>query len=143
MAAVERDEPLIHHHFRGLEPAIDIRLFPAPLVGERYAGECRKIATLWHPLTGVLFVNFDVRVIETAGRIARSVEITDEAMRLQRLYVVVDRAERDLFIADTGPRRVPSVGDEDVNLTIVGEQFGELVLDELDLFRGDIEVPDI
>ena len=41
------------------------------------------------------------------------------------------------------PRCVPTVGNEDIDFTIVCKEFGELVLDQLDLLRRDIEVTNV
>jgi hypothetical protein len=51
------------------------------------------------------------------------VEVAEQAVGLQVLNMIIDVLERYLFISDAAPRRIPPIGDEDVDLPIAGEQL--------------------
>ncbi len=57
--------------------------------------------------------------------------------------MLIDIVERHLFIRDATPRRIPAIGDEDVEFAIAGEQLRQLIFDELDLDRCHVEMADV
>src|ERR1700752_1957845 len=57
--------------------------------------------------------------------------------------MLIDLPKRHLLVCDAAPRRVPSVCDEDIDLSIAREQLCQLILDELYLGRSHVEMADI
>ena len=121
MPAIERLKPLVHHGRHGLKLAIRVRLFPEPPIRKGHTGEGRKVTVLGNLLPRILFIRFDIGIVESAGRILTGVEVAEEAVGLETLDVLVDLVERDLFIRNAAPRSIPSISDEDVDLSIAGE----------------------
>src|SRR5580693_10194027 len=120
-----------------------VPLFPEPTVREGHTRKGRHVAVFRNLLSGILLKRFHIGIVESARRILTGVEIAEQAVGLQILYMLIDLLERHLFISDTAPRCIPSIGDEDVDLSIAGEQFRQLISDELYLGRSDVEMADI
>src|ERR1700741_5039915 len=57
--------------------------------------------------------------------------------------MLIDLPKQHLLIRDAAPRRVPSVGDDDIDLSIARQQLCQLILDELYLRRSHVEMADI
>src|ERR1700722_2913426 len=94
-------------------------------------------------LSSILLKSLYIGIVESARRILTGVEVAEEAVGLQILDMLIDLLERYLFIGDTAPRCILSIRDEDVDLSIAGEQFRQLISDELYLGRSDVEMADI
>jgi hypothetical protein len=75
-----------------------------------------------------------------ARRILTCIEIARSGSRAGDSKVLIDLVKRHLFIRDATPRRIPPIGDEDVDFAIFCEQLRQLIFDELDLGRWDIEM---
>src|ERR1700730_18153881 len=106
-------------------------------------GHTRKgwhVATLWDLLPCVLLKGFHIGIVESTGRILTGIEVADQAVGLQVLDMLINLMERHLFICDTAPRRIPAIGDEDVDLPIATEQLRQLVFNELNLSWCHVEI---
>src|SRR5271154_4288124 len=101
--------------------SVDVLLFPEPSVRKGHTRQSRYVAALRDLLSGILLKRFHIGIVESARRILTGVEVANEAVGLQVLDVLIDLAERYLFIRDTAPWRVPAIGDEDVDLPIASE----------------------
>src|SRR5580698_387220 len=109
MSAIQRLKPLVHHSCHRLEMAVDVLLFPEPPVRKCHTRQSWYIAALRDLLSGILLKRLHVGIVESARRILAGVEVADQAIGLQVLDVVIDLAERYLFIRDTAPWRVPAI----------------------------------
>ena len=105
---------------------------PAALQGQAGEGGQTVLAGA-DALACALFVGLDVGVEEGLAGVFGSVEVHDEAVGLERLDVAVDVLEGDVVVGDAAPGGVPAVDDEGADGAVVGEQLGELVLDQLDV----------
>ncbi len=91
-------------------------------------------ASLWSPTR--------LQFQETRRLATEALEALPDAQK-QVLDMRIDLLERHLFISDAAPRRIPSIGDEDVDFSIAGEQLRELIFNELYLGRSDVEMANI
>src|SRR5258708_32550330 len=97
-----------------------VPLFPEPTVRKGHTRKGRHVAVFRDLLSGILLKRLHIGVVESARRILTGVEVAEEAVGLQVLDVLIDFPERHLLIRDAAPRRIPSIGDEDVDLSIAG-----------------------
>src|SRR5260370_32003875 len=123
--------------------SIRVSLFPERTVRKGYTRKGRHVAVFRDLLSGILLKRLHIGIIESARRILTGVEVAEQAVGLQILDMFIDLPERYLFIRDPAPRRIPSIGDDDVDLSIACEQFRQLIFDELYLGRSDVEMADI
>src|SRR5713226_1137824 len=121
VSEIQWPKPLVNDSLHRLERSIRVSLLPEPSFGKGRTGEGRHVATFWDDLTGILLKSLHIGIVESARRILTGIEIAEQAVGLQVLDMGVDLMERYLFISDAGPRRIPSIGDEDVDFSIAGE----------------------
>src|SRR5260370_2423282 len=123
--------------------SIRVPLFPEPTARKGHTRKGRYVAVFRDLLSGILLKRLHIGIVESARRILTGVEIAEQAVGLQILDMLIDLRERYLFISNTAPRCIPSISNEDVDLSIAGEQFRQLISDELYLGRSDVEMADI
>src|SRR6266436_4781138 len=121
VSEIQWPKPVVNNSLYRLERSIRVSLLPEPSFGKGRTGEGRHVATVWDLLTGILLKSLHIGIVESARRILTGIEIAEQAVGLQVLDMGVDLMERYLFISDAGPRRIPSIGDEDVDFSIAGE----------------------
>src|SRR6266850_3046360 len=143
VSEIQWPKPLVNDGLHRLERSIRVSLLPEPSPGKGHTGQGRHVATFWHLLPGILLKSLHVGIVEPARRILTSVEIADQAVRLEILDVLINLVERHLLIRDATPGCIPAISDEDINLPIACEQLRQLILDELNLARRHIEMADI
>src|SRR6266403_1976271 len=143
VSAIQRLKPLLHHGRHRLEMSIRVSLFPEPTVRKGYTRKGRHVAVFRDLLSGILLKRLHIGMVESSRRILTGVEVAEQAVGLQVLDMFIDLLERYLFICDAAPRRIPSIGDEDVDLSIAGEQLRQLIFDEFYFGRSDVEMADI
>lgn len=90
-----------------------------------------------------MFECFDIAVIERARGILAGVEFGNDAVGLEFFDKGVDFIEGDFVVGDSAPWSVPAIEDEHSDFAVVGEEFGELIFDELDFGGGDVVVADV
>src|SRR5713226_8862391 len=142
VSAIQRLKPLVHHGRHGLESSIRVPLLPEPTICKGHTRKGRYVAVLRNLLPGILLKRLHIGIVESARRILTGVEVTEQTIGLQVLDMLIDLLERHLLIRDAAPRRIPSIGDEDVDLSIAVEQLRQLIFDELYLGRSDVEMAD-
>ena len=140
---VLRHQPLVDHLRHRLERAGGVGLLPEPAIGERDAGNGRDRAFAGDLLAGILLEPLDVAVVERRRGILARVEVGDQAIGLEPLDERVDLVERHFVVGDPAPRRVPAVEHEHGDVAVVGQQLGELALDQVDLGARDVEMPNV
>jgi hypothetical protein len=123
MSAIQRLKPFTHYRRYRLQMAIRVLSFPEPPIRQGYAGQTRQVIVLGNLLAGVLFECFYVGIVEPTRWVLTGVKVADKAIGLQALDVLIDLSERHLFIRNTAPRGIPSIGDEDVDIAIDAEQL--------------------
>src|SRR5258708_33916209 len=101
--------------------SICVSLLPEPSIGKGHTRKSRYVAALWDLLPRILLKGLHVGIVESARRVLTGVEVADQAVGLQVLDVLVNLMERHFFIGDATPRRIPAVGDEDVNPSIAAQ----------------------
>src|SRR6266481_3260815 len=143
VSSIQRVKPLFHNGRHGLEMSIRVSLFPEPTIREGHTRKGRHVTVHRDLLSGILLKRLHIGIVESARRILTGVEVAEQAVGLQTLDMLIDLRERYLFISNTAPRCIPSISDEDVDLSIAGEQFRQLISDELYLGRSDVEMADI
>src|SRR6266478_4709706 len=143
VSSIQRVKPLVHNGRHGLEMSIRVSLFPEPTMREGHTRKGRHVTVHRDLLSGILLKRFHIGIVESARRILTGVEVAEQAVGLQVLDMRIDLLERYLFISDAAPRRIPSIGDEDVDFSIAGEQLRELIFNELYLGRSDVEMANI
>src|SRR5260221_3695381 len=126
-----------------LDSSIQDPLIPEPIICKGHARKGRHVAVLRNLLSGILLKRLHIGIVESARRILTGVEVTEQTIGLQVLDMLIDLLKRYLLIRDAAPRRIPSVGDEDIHLSIAREQLRQLILDELYLRRSHVEMADI
>jgi len=143
VSLVEGDEPLVDDLPGGTKLLRGVVALPEPFALEGGGGLGGNEAVGGDLLAGVLLVLADVGVVERGAWILAGVVVGDQTVGLELLDVIVDLAEGKLVVGDARPGGVPAVEDHGCDLAVVGEELGELCLDQLDLAGSDLIGPDI
>ena len=127
MSEIQWPKPLVNNSLYRLERSIRVSLLPEPSFGKGRTGEGRHVATFWDLLPRILLKGLHIGVVESTGRILTGIEVADQAVGLQVLDMLINLVERHFFIRDAAPRRIPAIGDEDVDFAVAGEQLRQLI----------------
>src|ERR1700730_13208290 len=121
VSEIQWPKPLVNNSLYRLERSIRVALLPEPFFGKGRTGEGRHVATFRDLLPGILLKGLHIGIVESARRILAGIEIADQAVGADASNVLIDLVEPHLFIRDATPRRIPAIGDEDVDFAIAGE----------------------